>query len=187
MIDAGLPLVQCMEILSSQQTNPFFKETLLKVKGDVEAGSTFADALRKHPVVFNDLFCNLVAAGEAGGILDTILNRLAAYIEKSMNLKKKVKGAMVYPAAVMVVALVVVGALLLFVIPVFQKMFADMGGTLPGFTQLVINISQVLRSFWWAFLGLFIGLYVGSGPFIRPKRGGRELMIIFSSSRFSET
>ncbi|MBI4495352.1 MAG: type II secretion system F family protein, partial [Deltaproteobacteria bacterium] len=97
MIDAGLPLVQCLEILSSQQDNPLFKEVLLKVKGDVEAGSTFAEALRKHPRVFNDLFCNLVAAGEAGGILDTILNRLAAYIEKAMNLKKKVKGAMVYP------------------------------------------------------------------------------------------
>lgn len=132
MIDAGLPLVQCLEILSGQQDNRFFKEVLLKVKGDVEAGSTFADALRKHPRVYNDLYCNLVAAGEAGGILDTILNRLAVYIEKSMNLKKKVKGAMVYPSAVMAVALLVVSSLLLFVIPVFQKMFADMGGTLPA-------------------------------------------------------
>jgi type IV pilus assembly protein PilC len=175
MIDAGLPLVQCMEILSSQQTNPFFKETLLKVKGDVEAGSTFADALRKHPAVFNDLYCNLVAAGEAGGILDTILNRLAAYIEKSMNLKKKVKGAMVYPAAVMVVALVVVGALLLFVIPVFQKMFADMGGTLPAFTQLVINISHVLRTFWWAFLALFIGLFLGFRTYYKTEKGREKI------------
>jgi type IV pilus assembly protein PilC len=175
MIDAGLPLVQCMEILSSQQNNPFFKETLLKVKGDVEAGSTFADALRKHPAVFNDLFCNLVAAGEAGGILDTILNRLAAYIEKSMNLKKKVKGAMVYPTAVMVVALVVVGALLLFVIPVFQKMFADMGGTLPAFTQLVINISQILRSFWWALLALFIGLYLGFRAYYKTEKGREKV------------
>ena len=105
MIDAGLPLVQCLEILASQQNNATFKEVLLKVKGDVEAGSTFADALRKHPHIFNDLFCNLVAAGEAGGILDTILNRLANYIEKSMNLKKKVKGAMVYPATVLAIAL----------------------------------------------------------------------------------
>ncbi|MDO9209957.1 MAG: type II secretion system F family protein [Deltaproteobacteria bacterium] len=147
MIDAGLPLVQCLEILSSQQDNPTFKEVLLKVKGDVEAGSTFAEALRKHPRVFNDLFCNLVAAGEAGGILDTILNRLAAYIEKAMNLKKKVKGAMVYPAAVLAIALIVVGALLIFVIPVFQKMFADMGGTLPAFTQLVINLSEFMRRY----------------------------------------
>ena len=108
MIDAGLPLVQCLEILSSQQDNAAFKAILLKVKGDVEAGSTFADALRKHPAVFNELYCNLVAAGEAGGILDTILNRLANYIEKSMNLKKKVKGAMVYPATVLLVAMIVV-------------------------------------------------------------------------------
>jgi hypothetical protein len=114
------------EIFSSQQDNPTFKEILLKVKGDVEAGSTFADALRKHPRVFNDLFCNLAAAGEAGGILDTILNRLASYIEKAMNLKKKVKGAMVYPAVVFFIALIVVSALLIFVIR-FPKCFADMG------------------------------------------------------------
>lgn len=151
MIDAGLPLVQCLEILSSQQANMAFKDILSKVKGDVEAGSTFTDALRKHPNVFNDLYCNLVAAGEAGGLLDTILNRLANYIEKSMNLKKKVKGAMVYPATVLVVALVVVAALLLFVIPVFQKMFADMGGSLPAFTQLVINTSDLLRNYFWLF------------------------------------
>src|SRR4030066_551557 len=123
MIDAGLPLVQCLEILSSQQVNAAFKEILTKVKGDVEAGSTFAEALRKHPRVFNDLFCNLVAAGEAGGILDTILNRLASYIEKAMNLKKKVKGALAYPGVVLAIALIVVAGMLLFVIPVFQKMF----------------------------------------------------------------
>jgi type IV pilus assembly protein PilC len=147
MIDAGLPLVQCLEILASQQQNAAFKDILTKVKGDVEAGSTFADALRNHPRVFNDLFCNLVAAGEAGGILDTILNRLAAYIEKSMNLKKKVKGAMVYPSVVLSIALIVVIGLLLFVIPVFQKMFADMGGTLPAFTQFVIYLSEMMRRF----------------------------------------
>ena len=117
MIDAGLPLVQCLEILASQQDNATLKEVLLKVKADVEAGSTFADALRKHPNVFNELFCNLVTAGETGGILDTILNRLAAYIEKSMNLKKKVKTAMVYPIAVLVIAMVVVVGMLVFVIP----------------------------------------------------------------------
>jgi len=147
MIDAGLPLVQCLEILASQQDNVTLKEVLLKVKGDVEAGSTFADALRKHPNTFNELYCNLVTAGEAGGILDTILNRLAAYIEKAMNLKKKVKGAMVYPVAVLVIALVVVVGMLVFIIPVFQKMFADMGGTLPAFTQLVINLSDFMRRY----------------------------------------
>ncbi len=175
MIDAGLPLVQCLEILSGQQPNPFFKEVLLRVKGDVEAGSTFADALRKHPAVYNDLYCNLVAAGEAGGILDTILNRLAVYIEKSMNLKKKVKGAMVYPAAVMAVALLVIGSLLIFVIPVFQKMFADMGGTLPSFTQLVINISEVLRTFWWAFALFLVGFFFSFRSFFRTEKGREKI------------
>lgn len=156
MIDAGLPLVQCLEILASQQSNAAFKEVLNKVKGDVEAGSTFADALRKHPQVFNDLFCNLVAAGEAGGILDTILNRLANYIEKSMNLKKKVKGAMVYPATVMAIALIVMAGMLIFVIPVFQKMFADMGGTLPAFTQLVINLSEMARRYFLVIIGVLV-------------------------------
>lgn len=158
MIDAGLPIVQCLEILSSQQDNPAFKETLTRVKTDVEAGSTFAEALCKHPRVFNDLFCTLVAAGEAGGILDTILNRLAAYIEKSMNLKKKVKAAMVYPATVMAIALVVVAVLLLFVIPVFQKMFADFGGSLPAFTQFVINLSDMMRHYFILLAGILIVL-----------------------------
>ncbi|MDH4265114.1 MAG: type II secretion system F family protein [Deltaproteobacteria bacterium] len=171
MIDAGLPLVQCLEILSSQQGNPFFKEVLLKVKGDVEAGSTFADALRKHPRVFNDLFCNLVAAGETGGILDTILNRLAAYIEKAMNLKKKVKGAMIYPAAVLAIALVVAGALLIFVIPVFQKMFADMGGTLPAFTQLVIDLSEFLRRYFLLVGAIFVAFIFAFRRYYRTEKG----------------
>ena len=171
MIDAGLPLVQCLEILASQQENTAFKEILQKVKGDVEAGSTFADALRKHPRVFNDLFCNLVAAGEAGGILDTILNRLAAYIEKTMNLKKKVKGAMVYPSVVLSIALVVVAGLLLFVIPVFQKMFADMGGTLPAFTQFVIYLSDVMRRYFIYIAGALILLGVAFVRWYRTERG----------------
>lgn len=158
MIDAGLPIVQCLEILSSQQDNLVFKESLTRVKTDVESGSTFAEALRKHPKVFNDLFCTLVAAGEAGGILDTILNRLAAYIEKTMNLKKKVKSAMVYPATVMVIALVVVAVLLIFVIPVFQKMFADFGGSLPAFTQFVINLSEMMRHYFILLAGILIVL-----------------------------
>ncbi len=171
MIDAGLPLVQCLEILSSQQDNKYFKEILIKVKGDVEAGSTFADALRKQPAVFNDLFCNLVAAGEAGGILDTILDRLAKYIEKTMNLKRKVKGAMVYPGAVLAVALLVIGSLLVFVIPVFQKMFADMGGTLPAFTQMVINLSDMMRNYWWAFAIILVGGYLGFRGYYRTDPG----------------
>ncbi len=175
MINAGLPLVQCLEILSSQQDNATFKEILVKVKADVEAGSTFADALRKHPIVFNDLFCNLVAAGETGGILDTILNRLAAYIEKSMNLKKKVKGAMVYPAVVMAIALVVVSCLLIFVIPVFQKMFADMGGTLPAFTQLVINLSDFLQRYFLLVGALLIVLGFAFRRYYKSEKG-REVV-----------
>ncbi len=171
MIDAGLPLVQCLEILASQQVNTAFKEILQRVKGDVEAGSTFADALRKHPRVFNDLFCNLVAAGEAGGILDTILNRLAAYIEKTMNLKKKVKGAMVYPSVVLSIALVVVAGLLLFVIPVFQKMFADMGGTLPAFTQFVIYLSELMRRYFLFIAGALVVLVVAFVRWYRTERG----------------
>ena len=144
MIDSGLPLVQCLEILSSQQENKTFKEVLLKVKENVESGSTFADALSKHPKVFDQLYVNLVAAGEVGGILDTILNRLAAYIEKALKLRKQVKGAMVYPATVMSIAVVVVGVILVFVIPTFAKMFADFGGELPGPTKVVIALSNFI-------------------------------------------
>lgn len=147
MIDAGLPLVQCLEILSSQQQNSTFKEVLLKVKEDVEAGNTFADALAKHPKVYDRLYVNLVHAGEVGGILDTILNRLAAYIEKAMNLKKKVKGAMVYPAAVVGVAVIVVAIILIFVIPVFQQMFSGVGKSLPAATLFVIALSEFLQKY----------------------------------------
>jgi type IV pilus assembly protein PilC len=171
MIDAGLPLVQCLEILASQQDNATFKGILLKVKGDVEAGSTFAEALRKHPRVFSDLYCNLVAAGEAGGILDTILNRLAAYIEKTMNLKKKVKGAMVYPSVVMSIALIVVAGLLLFVIPVFQKMFADMGGTLPAFTQLVVGLSELMRKYFLVVAAALVVLFIIFVRWYRTEKG----------------
>lgn len=147
MIDSGLPLVQCLDILSSQQEKPIFKEILLKVKESVEGGSTFADALAKHPKAFDDLYVNLVAAGEVGGILDTILNRLAAYIEKAMKLKKQIKGAMVYPTTIMAIAVIVVGVILVFVIPTFAKMFADFGGELPGPTKFVIGLSNFLLKY----------------------------------------
>jgi len=171
MIDAGLPLVQCLQILASQQDNVTLKDILLKVKTDVEAGSTFADALRKHPAVFNELYCNLVTAGETGGILDTILNRLAAYIEKSMNLKKKVKGAMVYPLAVLAIATVVVIGMLVFVIPVFQKMFADMGGTLPAFTQMVINLSDFMRRYFLLVGAALVALYIVFKRYYKTENG----------------
>ncbi len=147
MIDAGLPLVQCLEILYGQQDNRTFKRILKNIKEDVEEGSTFADALKQHPEVFDDLFVNLVAAGEIGGILDIILNRLAAYIEKAAKLKKKVKGAMTYPIVVMVIAVLVVAVILIFVIPVFQSMFADFGKALPVPTQVVVAISNFVKNY----------------------------------------
>ncbi len=147
MIDAGLPLVQCLEILFSQQDNKTFKRILKNIKEDVEEGSTFADALKQHPDVFDSLFVNLVAAGEIGGILDIILNRLAAYIEKAAKLKKKVKGAMTYPIVVTVIAVMVVAVILIFVIPVFESMFADFGKALPLPTQIVVAMSEFLQNY----------------------------------------
>jgi len=155
MIDSGLPLVQCLEILASQQENKAFKEILYKVKESVESGSTFADALGKHPKAFDQLFVNLVAAGEVGGILDTILTRLAAYIEKSMKLKKQIKGAMVYPITIMSIAVVVVGVILIFVIPTFAKMFTEFGGELPAPTKFVIALSNFLVKYFLVLIGGF--------------------------------
>jgi type IV pilus assembly protein PilC len=146
MLDAGLPLVQCLDILAGQQPNKTFKGILLAVKADVESGSTFADALGKHPRAFDRLFVSLVAAGEVGGILDTILNRLGAYLEKSQALKRKVQGAMVYPLSVLAIAIGVVVLMLIKVIPVFEKMFQDFGGALPGPTQMVITLSHFVQT-----------------------------------------
>jgi type IV pilus assembly protein PilC len=147
MIDAGLPLVQCLDILGNQHENPTFKKVLLDAKATVESGTSFSEALGRHPKVFDRLFCNLVAAGELGGILDTILNRLAIYLEKADALRRKVRGAMVYPASVTVIAIGVVVLMMLKVIPVFEKMFKDFGGTLPGPTQMVINVSHAMQAY----------------------------------------
>src|SRR4051812_1320263 len=146
MIDAGLPLVQCLDILASQLDNMAFREVLTKVKLKVEAGSTLADALGDHPKVFDTLYVQLVAAGEIGGILDTILNRLAQYIEKNEKLKSKVKGAMVYPSVVLFVAVLVTVVLLVFVTPTFEKMFKDFGGAMPAPTQVVIDLSKFMQN-----------------------------------------
>src|SRR5512146_2965244 len=162
MIDSGLPLVQCLEILGSQQENKTFKDILFKVKADVEGGSTFADALGKHPKAFDQLYVNLVAAGEVGGILDTILNRLAAYIEKAQKLKKQVKGALVYPTTIIAIAVIVVGVILVFVIPTFAKMFADFGGELPGPTKFVIALSDFFKKY---IILMVIGFFMLSAGF----------------------
>ena len=155
MIDAGLPLVQCLEILGSQQEHKTFKRTLIQIRQDVESGSSLADAMRKHPRVFNDLYTNMVAAGEAGGILDTILQRLAAYIEKAVKLNSQVKSAMIYPVAVISIAVIVVAVILWKVIPVFAALFAGLGAELPTPTKVVIALSNFIADFWWA-IGLFI-------------------------------
>lgn len=170
MIDAGLPLVQCLDILAEQQPNKYFQGVLRQVKSDVEQGSTFADALRKHPRVYDDLYVNLVAAGEVGGILDTILNRLAVYLEKADALARKVKGAMVYPTSVLVVAIAVVILLLVKVIPVFQKMFAEFGGTLPGPTQMVIDVSEFLQA--WIVL-ILLAAFGAVTAFFQARRRSR--------------
>ncbi len=160
MINAGLPLVQCLDILSSQQPNPSFKKILSQIKGDVEGGSTFADALGKHPKVFDSLYVNLVAAGEVGGVLDTVLNRLAVYMEKNEALKNKVKGAMTYPIIVLCVAFGVVAILMIFVIPTFSDMFKQFGSALPGPTQIVVDLSNFFRNFWWLMIGLIIAIII---------------------------
>ena len=144
MINAGLPLVQALEILSTQVENKAFGKVIGQVKTDVESGLTYADSLKKHPKIFSELYANMVAAGEAGGILDTILNRLAAYIEKAMKLKKKVKGAMVYPAVISTVAVLVIVIIMVFVVPTFSRMFAQLGGTLPLPTRMVIGLSKFI-------------------------------------------
>ncbi|MCE5194090.1 MAG: type II secretion system F family protein [Nitrospiraceae bacterium] len=172
MIDAGLPLVQALEILSQQVESKTLARVLLQIKEDVEAGATYADALKKHPRVFTELYANMVAAGESGGILDTILNRLAAYIEKSMKLKKKVKGAMVYPAVVTTVAIGAIAVIMIFVVPTFSKMFATMGGTLPTPTLIVIKLSHFLAGIGGLVLaGLIIGLVVFIVQFRRTEKG----------------
>ncbi|MFB0507039.1 MAG: type II secretion system inner membrane protein GspF [Thermodesulfobacteriota bacterium] len=157
MIDAGLPLVQSLDILAMQQENKVFKEVIKNIKENVEGGSTFAAALGRQPKVFDDLYVNLVIAGEEGGILDNVLNRLAIYIEKAEALKKKVKSALVYPSTIVGVAIIVVAILMIFVIPVFAKIFSSMGHTLPLPTIIVIGISNLLKKY---FLLIIVALAV---------------------------
>ena len=171
MIDAGLPLVQALDILGTQSDNPDFRSVLLAIKVKVESGSTFADALADHPKVFDELFVQLVRAGEIGGILDTILQRLGAYIEKNEKLKRRVKGAMVYPSIVLTVAIGVTVVLLAFVTPTFEKMFKDFGGAMPAPTQFLINLSHGLTNNWYWFIGVPIALVVAFKSFTRHPRG----------------
>ncbi|MEO5356406.1 MAG: type II secretion system F family protein [Nitrospirae bacterium YQR-1] len=162
MIDAGLPLVQALDILSEQSENPFFKNIIREMKLEVEGGATFSDALKKHPKVFDELYANMVQAGETGGILDTVLQRLADYIEKSMRLKKKVKGAMTYPIVIISIAVICIGVIMVFVVPTFAKMFATLGGTLPAPTRVIIALSGFIAG--WG--GVMIVVVVVAAVFV---------------------
>jgi type IV pilus assembly protein PilC len=172
MIDAGLPIVQCLDILQGQTDNKFFANILKDVKASVEQGATFSDSLRRHPKVFDHLYVNLVQAGEVGGILDTILNRLAVYIEKAMKLRRQVRGAMVYPSIVIVVFFGVLSILLLFVIPGFQNMFKDFGSKdeLPALTRGVMAVSNAFTgNLLWIFLGVTALIFGVSYLYKTPK------------------
>ena len=159
MINAGLPLVQALDILAKQSENKALKDVTLAVVFDVESGHTVADALGKHPKAFTELYVNMVAAGEAGGILDTILMRLATFMEKNDALVRKVKGAMIYPGVIMSVAAIAIVVLLIFVIPTFERMFASVGLALPLPTRIVIGASKFLQGYWWALIAIvFVGL-----------------------------
>ncbi len=160
MINAGLPLIQCLDLLAQQEQNKTFAQIITAIKEDIEGGSTLSDALRKYPKIFDDLFVNLVAAGESGGILDVILQRLSNYMEKAMKLKSKVKGAMTYPASVLVISIAVVSLLLVKVIPTFQKMFEGFGGELPGPTQFLITLSTYAQKYFLvAIIALAVAVY----------------------------
>ena len=171
MIDAGLPLIQCLDILGSQEQNKTFAGVITSVKEDIEGGSTLTDALKKHPKVFDDLFVNLVSAGEAGGILDTVLARLSAYMEKAIALKSKVKGAMTYPASILVVSVGVVVLLLVKVIPVFQDLFSSMGHALPAPTQFVVDASEFMRNYILYIIGALIVFVFAFRRYYRTERG----------------
>ncbi len=160
MIDAGLPLVQCLDILSQQQENKAFQKILFQLREDVEAGSSLAEAMRKHPQAFDDLYVNMVAAGEAGGILDTILQRLSVYIEKAVKLKTQVRSAMIYPVSVISIAVIVVYVILWKVIPVFSSLFEGLGAELPFLTLWVVALSKFIGRFWWLiFLVIFAVIF----------------------------
>lgn len=175
MITSGLPLVQSLEILGNQIEDVNFRGIVKEIREKIEGGARFADALRDYPKCFDELFVNLVVAGEEGGLLDSVLQRLALYIEKSEKLKKKVKSAMIYPIAIIVVAFVVVIVLLLFVIPVFEKMFKEMGAELPAPTQIVINLSQVVQSYWYIIIGGVVGLVVALKYYYKTENGHRTI------------
>lgn len=178
MLDAGLPLVQCLEILGQQQDNKFFQKIIFQVRGDVESGLTLADAMAKHPRVFEHLYTNMVAAGETGGILDIILQRLSTYLEKMVKLKSDVKSASIYPIAVIIISIIVISIIMIVVIPAFKNIFEGLlgpGEKLPWLTELVVGISQFMAGYWWL-ISLVIGLSVfGLKTWYKTEKGHRTI------------
>src|SRR3977135_1566219 len=171
MIDAGLPLVQCLEILAANQENPSFQKTLLGVRTTVEGGATLANAMRQYPVVFDDLTTNMIEAGETGGILDIILQRLAIYVEKAVKLRAAVKSALIYPVAVVSLAMLIVAALLKWFVPIFANLFVGLGVALPLPTRIVIGLSGFVGQFWWFFIVGGVGLFYGVKQIRKHPRG----------------
>src|SRR6266567_1764916 len=171
MIDAGLPLVQCLEILAANQENPAFQKTLNGVRTTVEGGSTLANAMRQYPKVFDDLTTNMMEAGETGGILDIILQRLAQYVEKAVKLRSAVKSALIYPVAVVSMAVLIVGALLKWVVPIFSNLFAGLGVALPLPTRIVMGLSGFVGQFWWVFIAGIAGFVFGLKQIRKNPRG----------------
>ena len=175
MIDAGLPIVQSLEILSQQSDNKAFQKVIRQVMQDVEGGSTLAESLKKHPQAFDDLYVNMVAAGETGGVLNTILNRIAQFIEKADKLKRKVKGAMIYPSTIVAVAVIVVTILLLYVIPVFAELYGGMGKALPAPTQITINISNFFRAYFLYMSMVLVAIGVAIRMYYKTDQGRLQI------------
>jgi len=171
MIDAGLPIIQCLDILYAQNENKTFKKMLKEIKTNVESGQTFAEALRKYPKQFDDLFVNMISAGEAGGIMDSILRRLSTYLEKAAKLQAKIKGGMTYPVVTIVIAIVVIAIIMVFVIPVFEEMFSGMGSALPAATQLVVNLSRAIKSNILYIIGAIILFFIAIQRFYKTEKG----------------
>ncbi len=171
MIDSGLPLVQCLEILASNQENPAFTKCLNSVRSTVEGGASLANAMRQHPKIFDDLTTNMIEAGETGGILDTILQRLSAYVEKAVKLRAAVKSALIYPVSVIGIAVIIVGCLLKFVVPIFANLFAGLGVDLPLPTRIVMKLSEIVGGFWWVGAALIVALWLGVKQLRKDPRG----------------
>jgi type IV pilus assembly protein PilC len=171
MINSGVPILQALQIMCEQTENDKLRHALFDIRNNIESGSSLYDAMKKYPDVFDTLYTNMVDAGETGGVLDTVLLRLSEYIEKAANLKAKVKGAMIYPSVVLVVALLVVAIILLFVIPSFEKVFANFGGALPAPTQFVVNLSDLVQEKFFWLVGGFVALIIGFRLFYKWERG----------------